>query len=85
MPPSLPCAALQEALGDILTSQEETNDELDGEIEAHSPESWSLIDESEEINAVLEEASKGVAESTARGYKRFAILFSFVDIDLDHG
>ena len=49
-------------------SQEEATDELESEIEANSPESWSLVDE--EIDSVLNEASKGVAETTARGYQR---------------
>ena len=39
-------------------SQEETTDEMDGEIEANSPELWSLIGESEETNCVLDEASR---------------------------
>ena len=70
MSPPLPSLGLQEALRDASMNQEETADELDGEIEANSPESWSLVDGSEETNSVLDEASKGVAETTASGYQR---------------
>jgi hypothetical protein len=69
------CAGLREALRDAPTSQEETTDELDGEIEANSPESWSLIDDSEGTNSVLDDVSTGVAETTAKGYQRSVISF----------
>jgi len=60
---------------------EETVNELDSEIEAHSPESWRLIDESEGTNPVLQEASKGVADATDRGYRRLALLLRFLIIN----
>jgi hypothetical protein len=61
---------LLEALQDAPTSQEETTNKLDGKIEANSPESWSLINDSEGTNFMLDDASTGIAETTAKGYQR---------------
>ena len=64
------CPGLQEALRDSPTTPEETTDEMESEIEANSPESWGLIEESEGNNSVLDNASKGVADTTDKAYRR---------------
>jgi hypothetical protein len=60
------CRGLQEAWREPV-STEETSDDADSEIEANSPESWSLMQRN---NSVLEDASKGVTDTTDKSYKR---------------
>jgi hypothetical protein len=60
------CTGLQEALKEPVSAGE-LDDDVDSEIEANTLESWKLI---QSTNPVLEEASKEVADSTDKDYRR---------------
>lgn len=61
------CLGLEEAFREPV-SPEETSDESDSEVEAHSPESWTLMQR--RAKSILDDASKGVADNTDKDYKR---------------